>query len=356
MRAVCVAIVAALLCGCAGTPAKAAPRWSPAAAASYLDARAEWWSGWRDAARDRGTFCISCHTALPYALARPDSVPERAILDNVRTRARHWADVSPYYGARAKPSAKVIESRGTEAIINALILAEADARSGRLSDDTRVAFNHMWELQRPSGENAGAWPWLQFGLEPWEGEHGEYYGAALAALAIGTAPERYASTPVIQPNVGRLRSYLEREFEAQPLSNLAVLLWASTALPGLVSDDRRARLAADLCRAQEADGGWSLQSLSSHTRWWDPRRLTFHSDGYATGLAVLALTGTGPDSAPRAERGLDWLAAHQDADGSWPGYSLNALEPSSSDAARFMSDAATAYAVLALGKPSRQVR
>ena len=42
------------------------------AAAAYLDARAEAWSVWPNAQRDRGTFCISCHTTLPYALARPE--------------------------------------------------------------------------------------------------------------------------------------------------------------------------------------------------------------------------------------------------------------------------------------------
>jgi squalene-hopene/tetraprenyl-beta-curcumene cyclase len=35
------------------------------AAAAYLDARAEWWSTWSNAQRDRGTFCMSCHTTLP---------------------------------------------------------------------------------------------------------------------------------------------------------------------------------------------------------------------------------------------------------------------------------------------------
>src|SRR5262245_11102495 len=42
------------------------------AAARYLDARADAWSAWPNAQRDRGTFCISCHTTLPYALARPE--------------------------------------------------------------------------------------------------------------------------------------------------------------------------------------------------------------------------------------------------------------------------------------------
>jgi squalene-hopene/tetraprenyl-beta-curcumene cyclase len=358
MRILCAAAIAALLlAACARRAATAAATWNPGAAAAYLDARADWWMGWRDAARDRRTFCISCHTTLPYTLARPDSARERAIGENVRTRVRLWADVSPYYGAHARQSAKAAESRGTEAILNALILAEADARSGRLSDDTRQAFDHLWALQQSSGRNAGAWPWLQFGLDPWEGAHGEYYGAVLAALAVGAAPERYASAPAIQANVGRLRSYLDREFEAQPLSNRAVLLWASTKLAGLVSDDRRARLAADLQRAQERDGGWSLQSLSGRARWWDPRRLAFHSDGYATGIAVLALAGTSGDNDPHVARGLEWLATHQNAaDGSWPGYSLNALEPPTADVARFMNDAATAYAVLALAGASPQVR
>src|ERR1700681_4464977 len=72
-----------------------ASNWSPKAAAAYLDQRADWWMGWQGAARDHGTFCISCHTALPYALARsalherPHDAPsdsERRLLDNVTKR------------------------------------------------------------------------------------------------------------------------------------------------------------------------------------------------------------------------------------------------------------------------------
>lgn len=44
--------------------------WNPKAAATYLDRRAEWWMSWPGAARDHDTFCISCHTALLYALSR----------------------------------------------------------------------------------------------------------------------------------------------------------------------------------------------------------------------------------------------------------------------------------------------
>src|SRR5262249_46667500 len=68
------------------------------AAASYLDGRFTWWMSWPTAARDHGTFCVSCHTVLPYALARPAlrgalaeenvSPVEQKLLDNVVKRVR----------------------------------------------------------------------------------------------------------------------------------------------------------------------------------------------------------------------------------------------------------------------------
>ena len=41
--------------------------WSPKAAAGYLDNRMDWWIAWPKTARDHETFCVSCHTAVPYA-------------------------------------------------------------------------------------------------------------------------------------------------------------------------------------------------------------------------------------------------------------------------------------------------
>jgi squalene-hopene/tetraprenyl-beta-curcumene cyclase len=81
---------------------------------------------------------------------------------------------------------KKTESRGTEAVLNALILASADAAQNRREPGgpTEQAFKRLWETQRPDG----AWDWLDFGLEPFETTDGAYYGATLAALAVGTAP------------------------------------------------------------------------------------------------------------------------------------------------------------------------
>ena len=35
--------------------------------------------------------------------------------------------------------------------------------------------------------NAGAWTWLNFNYEPWESPNSPYFGASLAALAVGSA-------------------------------------------------------------------------------------------------------------------------------------------------------------------------
>jgi hypothetical protein len=95
--------------------------WDAKAAANYLDARAEFWSTWPNAARDRGTFCISCHTTLPFAIARPalrgplgerePSPAESKILNNLLTRARNWRDIEPFYPDQTRGIPKTSESR-----------------------------------------------------------------------------------------------------------------------------------------------------------------------------------------------------------------------------------------------------
>ena len=49
---------------------KTANSWDPNAAAAYLDQRQSWWMEWPRAQRDHETVCVSCHTAVPYALSR----------------------------------------------------------------------------------------------------------------------------------------------------------------------------------------------------------------------------------------------------------------------------------------------
>lgn len=340
--------------------------WNQRAAANYLDNREAWWMAWPAAARDHGTFCISCHTALTYALSRPalgsalgEQVPpgaERRLLDNVTKRVRLWKEVKPYYGDQAK------QSRGTEAVLNALILATSDVSSGRLSKDTRTALDNMFALQEPTGSQKGAWPWIDFRNEPWEADDSPFYGACLAALAIGTAPENYRATPGIQNNLELLRDYLTRESPKQSLIHQVALLWASTKLPGLIDPQQQKSIIKEVVSKQRADGGWSLSSLAwtwrgtslfSLAKLWirsDATPLVEKSDGYATGLIALALQETGlPQENISLQRGLAWLVHNQrGVDGGWPAYSLNKRHDPSSGTGHFMNDAATAFAVLAL--------
>src|SRR5579863_1003668 len=85
-------LLSAVACSQGEPRASRAAAWDPAGAAAYLDRRINWWMSWKISARDHGTFCVSCHTAVPYALARAnlatalgDSAagPERRLLQDV---------------------------------------------------------------------------------------------------------------------------------------------------------------------------------------------------------------------------------------------------------------------------------
>jgi squalene-hopene/tetraprenyl-beta-curcumene cyclase len=299
---------------------------------------------------------VSCHTTLPYAIARPilrsalnepgRSATETKLLENVLKRVRTWKDVAPYYPDQTRGLPKTAESRGTEAILNATILAFRDASDGALTDDTRLAFSNLWALQMKTGDLTGAWAWLYFRLEPWEGAESAYFGAGLAAVALRMAPDGYASSPEIQDNVKLLRAYLLKQLDRQPTFNRLMLLWARA---GVIGPERLDAIVADVFAKQQSDGGWSLSSLGSWTRT-DGSTPDAASDGYATGLAAFALQQAGiPPTDPRLEKGLRWLVERQDrATGRWRSTSLNRNRDPESDAGRFMSDAATAFATLAL--------
>lgn len=352
--------------------------WNTKTAATYLDQRAAWWAGWSTAGRDHNTFCVSCHTTLPYVLARPvlrtelhesgPSANERTIVDNVRTRVRLWSEVAPYYNDTTYGARKGVESRATESVINALILANFDAQSGQLNDDTRIALDNMWALQKTTGDQKGSWDWQQFGLRPWEAVDSRYFGAILAAVAVGTAPSNYASLPNIQANLNLLRNYLTRDYSRQSLLNRVLVLWASTRLAGLLSPNEREATINEALSKQQADGGWRLSSVDwTWNGWgissligiwkrqdWSPQETK--SDGFATAVFLFALEQVGvPTENVQMSKGLSWLRRHQDsAEGYWPAYSLNKHRDPKSNVGLFMSDAATAFAVLALANTRRQ--
>ncbi|MGA2650285.1 MAG: hypothetical protein ABSF28_07170 [Terracidiphilus sp.] len=381
---ICAAIAATLLFALSNPPGKtvlAADRsastepvvWDRAAAERYLDSREAWWQDWDRTHKDHGTYCISCHTQAPYGLARPilrqdlhepaPSGAERVMLDSIEKRVRMWKDVEPFYLDAQYGKGKEIESRNAEAVLNAIILASYDAHLGRITETTRLAFDNAWALQSKDGPAAGAWVWQNFHYPPWESPESEYHGAALFAVAVGEAPafakneklslflngkaDKYRDDPKIAGNLAALRGYLQNHYDAQPLLNKTVALWASAHLPDLLTHAQREKLFAELLNRQRTDGGWSLKDLGTWERV-DNTPLPDSSDGYATGLVVLVLQENAVTD-PRVKRGLDWLADNQDkTTGAWAAWSLNKNRDPQSNIGQFMSDAATSYAVLAL--------
>jgi hypothetical protein len=370
LRALAVAVgTAAVLAGLTAGPASpwvvaadkpaatVAAGWDKPAAARYLDSREVWWQGWDHDKRDHGTRCVSCHTQAPYALARPElrsalgesgiSASEQAMLADVEKRVRNWDTMLPFYSDEKYGEGKEIESRNAESVLNAVILASYDAPRGQLSEVTRMAFDHAWALQSETGPDVGAWVWQDFAYTPWESKESQYHWAALMARSVGKAPGHYRDDKKIAANVALLATFLRSHYDAQPLLNKVAALWASASMPGLLSKAQETELAAELKKLQHDDGGWSLTNLGAWERR-DKTPLETRSDGYATGLIVLALKENGI-GAPQAERGANWLKANQDkATGSWPAWSLNKNRDPQSDAGLFMTDAATGYAVLAL--------
>ena len=221
-----------------------------------------------------------------------------------------------------------------------------------------MAFENMWAEQQIAGKQKGAWLWLRFKNEPWEADDSDYFGATLAAVAIGIAPGNYRTVPEIQTNLKLLREYLNREFAVQTPINRVLLLWAAATLTGLLEPNREEVIIGELLEKQQADGGWSLSSLSGDWKRADRTSQETVSDGYATGLITLVLQRAGilPENA-KLKRGLAWLTANQDKTlGSWPAYSLNKNKENhiSSETALFMNDAATSYAVLSLTAANRR--
>jgi len=349
--------------------------WNHRATRQYLDSRAGWWLDWSYAARGKGTSCASCHTTVPYAIALPSratlpdrpEVPDvaRRLLAGVRKRVERWDELAAA-GPKGKNALAPIAggskreaSLDTESVLNALTLAANDSPGkGPLSDAAGRALDIMWSRQ----QGDGAWRWLEFGLRPWE-QDGDYFGATLAAVAIGTAGQRYArhDSADTRRRTTALQGFLRARLAEKPLlHNAALGLWAGSYLPDLFTGSEKKQLIADLCRVQGADGGWSMRDLGkgrsgATDQGWPivgshPSGAV--SDGYATGLVVLALKRAGVSRHDaRLAKGLSWLSTHQAADGTWPVVYVNTERNPEGNVGKFNRDAGAAFALMALTEP-----
>jgi len=316
--------------------------WSPRLAARYLDGRQKDWFAWKRAASADGP-CVSCHTGMTYLLARPalrralgESQPtpyERGLLDRLRANA----------GAKPASALQTVE------VIFAATFLERGA-DGTMSAETRKTFDQLWALQGADGADNGAWKWYAANLDPWENPGSRFYGASLAALALGNTPAEYRESEPVRPHAAALASYLGTSASVpRPLHDRLARAWASTKLPAAMPAAAREALIAETLGKQQADGGWTIQSLGPWTSHPDaPAAAGSHSYATAFVAFVLGRAGVAP-SHPGPARALAWLKAHQNREtGAWPASSMNKGYPPDSMEVLFMQDAATAFASLAL--------
>lgn len=313
--------------------------WDRRRAIERLDARVDAWMDGVPQAGNNVACAMTCHTALPAALAH-DAVGRDApalarlrgaIVDRVAA-APIWPSATPFYGA--KGSAKARESLATEAVLNLASLAAID---GGRSSETSRALDAMWATM----EEDGGFAWLDFGLEPFE--HGEAaIGAALAVRALRRIGPDASADARAAPLLGFLAARLDDE--TSPLFDRAFVVWSlgATAKPAA-----RARWTSSLLASQSEAGGWSWAGVGVVGK----RGALQASDATPTAVAILGLCDATEVAAVSARRrALAWLAANQAADGAFPSSSPNRDRPFSN---LVVSDAATGFAVVALTECAR---
>ena len=98
--------------------------------------------------------------------------------------------------------------------------------------------------------------------EPFEMD--DHYGVTLAALAVGIAPGEYAETEAAQRGMDGIRRYFSST-PPETLHQQAMLLWAATYTPELMTDAEKQDCMDELFARQQPDGGAPPQSVSRDT-------------------------------------------------------------------------------------------
>ena len=299
-----------------------AAKFSVAAATRFLDSVALQWQKQRK--------CFTCHTNFAYLYARPFLAGDSGAQREVRAFAEQlvrdrWPDKGPRWDA--------------EVVAAAAALAFNDAKkSGKLHEQTRTALDRMWTVQRDDG----GWDWLKCDWPPMESD--DHYGATLAAIAVGVAPDDYQHSAAAKQGMEALRGYLAANPPAM-LHHEAMLLWAASYHENLMSAADRDACIERLWQLQKDDGGWCLATLGDWQRHDGTEQDTETSDGYGTGFVVFVLRQAGiPASDPRLGRGVNWLRTHQRESGRWITRSLY------KDSKHFISHAGSAFAIMALAE------
>jgi len=226
-----------------------------------------------------------------------------------------------------------------EVVATGAALAFNDAATTKkLHETTRTALDRMWKVQKPDG----GFNWLKCDWPPMESD--DHFGATLAAIAAGVAPENYAQGESAKVGLAKLKGYLAAN-PGPTLHHRVMVLWASTYHHAWLSDVQRAAIIDELVKLQKPDGGWCVATLGDWKRVDKTEQDLESSDGYATGFAIYVLRRAGlPADDARLTKGIAWLKKNQRESGRWFTRSLH------KDSTHFLSHAGTAFAIMALAE------
>jgi squalene-hopene/tetraprenyl-beta-curcumene cyclase len=272
--------------------------------------------------------CVTCHTNFAYLTTGSGYSADRPAFAAVRKFTEdlvneRWASKGPRWDA--------------EVLVAAMGLAVSDAEgAGKLHPLTRKALDRMWTVQKPDG----GWNWLKCGWPPMESD--DYFGATIALLATGRAPENYAATPAAQEGVKKIRNYLAKN-AAPSLHHRGMLFWASKYIDGLMTPEEQRKTIDDLLVLQKPDGGWAVSTFLPWKRADEKEQDLETSDGYGTAFVIhLARLAGYRANDKQLAPGIQWLRTHQRESGRWFTRSLN------KDGRSFLSHAGTAFALRVL--------
>jgi squalene-hopene/tetraprenyl-beta-curcumene cyclase len=291
-------------------------------ATQFLDSAALTWQKKRQ--------CFTCHTNYAYLYARPLISADAQAHREVRQFAEQlvterWEKSGPRWDA--------------EVVATGAALAFNDrATTGKLHTATRTALDRMWKVQKADG----GFDWIKCDWPPMESD--DHYGATLAAIAAGVAPEKYAEGESAKAGLAKLKDYLAAN-PGPMLHHRAMTLWASSYHPGWLAREKQQSTIDELLKLQKADGGWCAATLGDWKRGDGTEQDLKTSDAYATGFVIYVLrrAGLAADDA-RLAKGVAWLKKNQRASGRWYTRSLH------SDSMHFLSHAGTSFAIMALAE------
>jgi len=200
------------------------------AAVRFLDAAALNWQ------KDRK--CFACHSDYALLCVRPTVSQKAPAHDELRSRLEHLAE-----------NPRDVRYRVTETVMVASVLAQNDAlTTKKLHATTRKALDRIWTVQRDDG----GFDWMKYNQPP--SEIDDHYGATMAVIGVGAAPDNYAETPAAQAGLDKIRDY----FRANPPANLhhrAMKLLGSLHVDGIMTDGERQQVVEDLTALQKPGGG-----------------------------------------------------------------------------------------------------